>query len=70
MPASPEEIRGAISEFIALIEDSAIPAEERMQRLRRSLDCLALFQHDVTYTFDERDYLDAQRKDTTTRCES
>lgn len=63
MPASPEEIRDAISEFIALIEDSAIPAEERMQRLRRSLDRLALLQHDVTYTFDERDYPDAPRKD-------
>jgi hypothetical protein len=56
MPASPEEIRDAVGEFIALIEDSAIPAEERMQRLRRSLDRLALLQHDVSYTSEERDF--------------
>src|SRR5215469_4320867 len=63
MPASHEEIKDAITEFIALIEDNAIPAEEGMQRLRRSLDRLALLQHDVSYTFDERDYPDAPRKD-------
>jgi hypothetical protein len=63
MPASPQEIRDAIEEFIALLENSAIPAEERMQRLRRSLDLLALLQHDVSYVFDERDYPDAPRKE-------
>jgi Domain of unknown function (DUF5063) len=55
MPASPEEIRDAVGEFIALIEDSAISAEERMQRLRRSLDHLALLQHDVRYISEERE---------------
>jgi hypothetical protein len=61
--ASPEEIKDASREFIALIEDDAISAKEHMQRLRRSLDRLALLQHDVSYTFDERDYPDAPRKD-------
>jgi len=61
--ASPEEIKDASHEFIALIEDDAISAEERMQRLRRSLDRLALLQHDVSYTFDERDYPEAPPKD-------
>ena len=46
-----------------VIEDGAISAEERMQRLRRSLDRLALLQHDVNYTFDERDYPDTPLKD-------
>jgi hypothetical protein len=55
MPASLEEIRDAIGEFIALIEGGAIPAEECMQRLRRSLDRLALLQHDVSYTSEERE---------------
>jgi hypothetical protein len=56
MSASPQEIRDAISEFITLTEDDAISTEDRTQRLRRSLDRLALIQHDVSYTFDERDY--------------
>jgi hypothetical protein len=51
------------NEFVALVEDSAIPTEHRMQRLRRSLDRPALLQHDVSYAFDERDYPDAPRKD-------
>jgi hypothetical protein len=63
MPALPGEIRDAIGEFIALIEDSSIPADDRVLRLRRSLDRLALLQHDVSYTFDERDYPDAPGKD-------
>ena len=63
MSASPQEIRDAIGEFIALIEEGAIPTEERTQRLRRSLFRLALLHHDVSYTFDERDYPDTPRKD-------
>jgi hypothetical protein len=59
MPASPQEIKDAIDGFIALVEDDAIPAEDRLQRLRRALDHLALLQHDVTYTFDEGEYPDA-----------
>jgi hypothetical protein len=62
VPTSPEEIKNASGEFIAVIEDGAISAEERMQRLRRSLDRLGLLQHDVNYTFDERDYPDAPPK--------
>jgi len=63
MRATPQEIRDAIGEFIALIETDALPAEDRMQRLRRSLDRLALLQHDVSYQFDERDYPDTPRRD-------
>jgi hypothetical protein len=63
MSASPQEIRKAITELIVLIEDDTISTEDRMPRLRRSLDCLALAQHDVSYTFDERDYPDTPRKD-------
>ena len=63
MSASPQEIRDAIDEFIALVEDDASPAEDRLQRLRRALDHLALLQHDVAYTFDEGDYPDAPDTD-------
>ena len=63
MSESPQAIRDAITEFIALIEDDAISTEDRTQRLRRSLDRLALIQHGVSYTFDERDYPDTPRKD-------
>src|SRR5437879_3741284 len=63
MSASPQDIRDAITEFIALTEDDAISTEDRTQRLRRSLDRLALIHHDVSYTFDERDYPDTPRKD-------
>jgi hypothetical protein len=63
MAASPTEIRDAAQEFIALIEDEATSSDDRMSRLRRSLDRLAYLQHDVSYTFDERDYPDAPRKD-------
>jgi hypothetical protein len=61
--AIPDDIRHAAREYIAVIEDTALSAEERLQRLRRSLDRLALLQHDITYTFDERDYPDTPRKD-------
>ena len=63
MPVSPNEVKDAIAEFIALIEDDAISAEDRIRRLRRSLDRLALLQHDVSYTFDDRDYPDTPRQD-------
>src|SRR4029077_20178099 len=63
MAASPSEVRDAAQEFIALIEDEAMSSEDRMTRLRRSLDRLAYLEHDVSYTFDERDYRDAPRKD-------
>jgi len=56
MPASLEEIREAVGEFITLIANSAIPTEGRMQRLRRSLDRLALLQHDVSYRSEEREF--------------
>ena len=52
-----------MTEFITLIEDDAIPTKDRTQRLRCSLDRLALIQHDISYTFDERDYPDTPRKD-------
>jgi len=54
MPLSAQEIREVIIEFIALIENDTISPEDRMRRL---------LQHDVSYTFDERDYPDAPRKD-------
>ena len=63
MSTSSPEIRDAIAKFIALIEESANAAEKSIQRLRRSLDHLALLQHDVRYMFDERDYPDAPRKE-------
>ena len=63
MSASPQEIRDAIAEFVALTEDYALSTEDRTHRLRRSLDRLALIQHDVSYTFDERDYPETPRKD-------
>ncbi len=34
-----------------------------MLGLRRSLDQLAYLQHDISYTFDEREYPDTPRKD-------
>jgi hypothetical protein len=63
MPASPDQIKAAIAEFISLIESDAISPENRLLRLRRSLDQLALLQHDVSYAFDDRDYPDTPRKD-------
>ncbi len=63
MSASPIEVKDAIAEFIALIEDDTITADDRIQRLRRSLDRLALLQHDVSYTSDDCDYPDTPRKD-------
>ena len=63
MPVSAQEIREVITEFITLIENDTISPEDRMHRLRRSPDRLALLQHDVSYTFDKRDYPDAPRKD-------
>jgi hypothetical protein len=61
--ATPDDIRDAAREYIAVIENTAFSAEERLQHLRRSLDRLALLQHDISYTFDERDYPDTPRKD-------
>jgi hypothetical protein len=66
MSASPHQILSAIDDFLALIEEEAISPEDRMTRLRYSLDRLALLQHEVSYTFDERDYPDAPRKDYST----
>jgi hypothetical protein len=63
MPASPDQIQTAIAEFIFLIESNSISPENRLVRLRRSLDQLALLQHDVSYAFDDRDYPDTPRKD-------
>jgi hypothetical protein len=63
MPTSPDQIRTAIAEFIRVIEDTAVSQENRILRLRRSLDQLALLQHDVSYAFDDRDYSDTPRKD-------
>jgi hypothetical protein len=63
MPVSPQEIRDASTEFIAVIKNDAISTEDRMQQLRRSLDRFALAQHDVSYTFDDRDYPETPRKD-------
>ena len=63
MPVLPQEIRDAIGDFIALIQDDAMSPEDRVLRLRRSLDRLALLQHDVSHTFDERDYPHAPVKD-------
>lgn len=63
MSESHQDIKDAIDEFFVLIEGEAIPSEERLARLSRSLDRLAFLQHDVTYTFDERDYPDTPRKD-------
>ncbi len=56
MVTQPSEIRDAAKEFISLIDDEAMSAEERMLGLRRSLDQLAYLQHDISYTFDEREY--------------
>jgi Domain of unknown function (DUF5063) len=62
MSASPQEIGDAITEFVVLTEDDALSTEDRTHRLRRSLDRLALIQHDVSYTFDERDFPETPRK--------
>lgn len=63
MPASPDQIRTAIAEFISIIEDDTISPENRMLCLRRSLDQLAFLHHDVSYAFDDKDYPDTPRKD-------
>ncbi len=63
MPASPDQIKTAIAEFISLIESDGISPENRLLRLRRSVDQLALLQHDVSYAFDDRDYPDTPQKD-------
>jgi hypothetical protein len=60
---SPEEIKDATREFIALIEDDGLTSDDRISRLRRSLDRLAFVQHGVDYTFDKRDYPDTPRRD-------
>lgn len=63
MPATPDQIKVTIAEFISLIESESISPENRLLRLRRALDQLALLQHDVSYAFAGRDYQDAPRKD-------
>jgi hypothetical protein len=64
MPASPQELKAAIEEFIALVEDPTTLPEDRLQRLRRSLDRLALLEHEFAYAFvDDRDYPDAPEID-------
>ena len=63
MPVSPNEIRDACAEFIALIHDTGASVEERVQQLRRVLDRLALIQHDVDDTFDGADYSEPPEKD-------
>lgn len=63
MSATRDDIKTAIDEFIAVVEDAQIPTEERLQRLRRSLDGLAWLQHEIACTFDEREYLDAPDTD-------
>jgi hypothetical protein len=63
VPASPDQIRTAIAEFISLIESDSISRENRLLRLRRSVDQLALLQHDVSYASDDREYPDTPRKD-------
>jgi hypothetical protein len=63
MPASPDQIKATIVEFISLIERESISPENRLLRLRRSLDQLALLQHDVSYACDDRDYPDTPCKD-------
>jgi hypothetical protein len=63
MSATRDQIKDAIDEFIAVVEDEAISSEDRLQRLHRSLDRLACLQHDVAYTFDEREYGDAPDAD-------
>ena len=63
MATSPEELRDAALEFIALIEEDGVLSDDRSTRLRRSLDRLAFVQHGVDYTFDKRDYPDTPRRD-------
>jgi len=62
---SRKHIKAAIDDFLAIIEDTQIGEEERLVRLRRSLDQLALLQHSVNYTFDGKDYPDAPGQDFT-----
>jgi hypothetical protein len=56
VPATSREIKGAIDDFIDCVEHDGIAPEERLKRLKRCLDHLALLQHDVAYKFDERNF--------------
>jgi hypothetical protein len=57
------ESKAAIDNFLAIVEDGHLDKEERLIRLRRSLDQLAFAQHAVAYTFDEKEYPDAPPQD-------
>ena len=63
MNDSKTQVKAAIDEFLGIVEGNHVETEERINRLRCSLDKLAFLQHSVDYTFDQKDYPDAPPQD-------
>jgi hypothetical protein len=63
IPNNVVETRKTIEAFVDVVEAKTLTAEERLGRLPRVLDSLALVAHSDTFGLDETDYPEEPRED-------